>query len=71
VCFLPALLIAGQYWSSTVVSLLGVVYLLGRLLYRRSYLIDPDKRVVGFLLTAVPTFLLLIGALVGAVLGRA
>jgi len=69
VCFLPALLIAGRFWSPTLVSLLGVVYLAGRLVYRRAYLMDPSKRVPGFLLSVVPTFLLLIAALAGALIG--
>lgn len=70
VCFLPALLIAGNYWSPTLVSLLGVVYLIGRLVYRRAYVADPTTRGVGFLLSVIPTFLLLIAALVGALFGH-
>lgn len=68
-CFLPALLIAGQYWSPTIVSLVGAVYLVGRLVYRSAYLTDPAKRGPGFALSAVPTLLLLVAALVGALIG--
>ena len=66
--FLPALFIAAQYWRPEAVAAVGVVYLLGRIVYRRSYLNDPAKRQLGFLMTVVPTFILLGAGLVGAVL---
>lgn len=66
VCFLPALLIAAQYWSSVFVSLVGVVYLVGRLVYRQSYIKDPSKRTAGFLLSLIPTVILMVAALSGA-----
>ena len=70
ICFLPALLLANVYWSDTFVALVGFVYLLGRLVYRHSYISDPSKRAMGFLLTLVPTLVLLIAAMIGAVMGK-
>ncbi|MDI5983390.1 MAPEG family protein [Halomonas sp. M4R5S39] len=64
--FLPALLIAGLYWPNTIIAGIGVVYLVGRFLYRQLYIADPAKRGPGFLLTVIPTFTLLAAALVGA-----
>ena len=69
VCFIPALLLANVYWSDTFVALVGVVYLVGRLIYRQSYVADPSKRTLGFMLTLIPTLVLLIAALIGAVMG--
>ena len=66
--FLPAMFIAAQYWPAKAVAAVGVVYLLGRFVYWRSYLNDPTKRQLGFLITVVPTFILLGASLVGAVL---
>ena len=66
VCFLPALLIAAAYWPQTYVAAVGVVYLVGRTLYRQAYVADPAKRATGFLMTVLPTFLLLGAGLVGA-----
>lgn len=63
--FLPALFIAGSYWSNLVVLPLGVVYLVGRTMYQRSYTANPESRAAGFLLTVVPTFLLLLLSLLG------
>ena len=66
--FLPAMFIAAQYWPATAVAAVGVVYLLGRIVYWRAYLSDPTKRRLEFLMTVVPTFILLGASLVGAVL---
>lgn len=68
--FLPSLLIAAQYWSGAMVAGIGAVYLLGRVLYRQAYVADPGKRQLGFILTALPTAVLMVIGLVGAVLGR-
>ena len=67
VAFLPALLIASVYWSNTVIATIGAVYLVGRLLYRQQYLANPAKRAPGFLLSVLPTVVLLIAAAAGAV----
>ena len=66
--FLPGLFIAAQYWSNMLVAGIGLVYLIGRLVYRQSYIADPAKRGPGFLLTVIPTFTLLGLGLFGAVL---
>ena len=67
VCFLPALLIAAAYWPQTYVAGAGAVYLVGRTLYRQAYVSNPAKRGLGFLLTFLPTALLVLAGLVGAV----
>lgn len=66
VCFLPAVLIAGAYWPQPYIAAIGFVYLVGRLIYRASYLRDPSKRTIGFLLTVIPTFSLVAAGLSGA-----
>ena len=68
ICFLPALLIAAVYWPQGYVAAAGVVYLVGRTLYRQAYVADPAKRGLGFLLTFLPTTLLVLAGLVGAVM---
>jgi glutathione S-transferase len=67
VCFLPALFLAAHYWSPIFAAVAGVIYLIGRLVYRQSYISDPSTRSLGFLLTIIPTFVLLAAALLGAV----
>lgn len=67
VCFLPSLLIAAIYWPGTYIAIIGVVYLVGRVLYWRSYVADPSTRSLGFILTLLPTLILLCAALIGAI----
>jgi glutathione S-transferase len=65
VAFLPALWLASRYWSPTWMAAIGAVYLVGRMLYRNSYVKDPASRGLGFMLTIAPTAVLLVATLVG------
>lgn len=67
VAFLPALFIAAVYWSHWLVVSLGIVYLIGRFMYQRSYVANPDSRAPGFLLSIAPVFVLLLMALLGVI----
>lgn len=66
VAFLPALFLAGKYWSQPAVAGLGAIYLLGRFIYWRAYMGAPKSRGLGFGLSSLPILLLLVAALVGA-----
>lgn len=68
VCFIPAALLAAVYWPQVYVAALGVVYLVGRTIFQIAYTADPSKRAVGFVLTFLPTTILVLAALVGAVM---
>ncbi|TFG98693.1 MAG: MAPEG family protein [Myxococcales bacterium] len=68
VVFLPALWLFGSYVSGGIGALIGVVFLVGRALYAFAYVEDPAKRSTGFMLTFVPTALLLLGGLGGALM---
>lgn len=65
VVFLPALWLAARYWSPAWVAAVGAVYLLGRLVYARSYIANPASRSMGYLLSMLPTMALLLATLVG------
>jgi glutathione S-transferase len=67
IAFLPGLWLAAKYWPPYYVAAVGAVYLVGRVVYLRGYVRDPKARHVGYLLSSVPTILLLLGALVGAI----
>jgi uncharacterized MAPEG superfamily protein len=54
-----------QWYGYEIAAALGVVWLIGRTLYARSYVKDPMGRSVGFMLTIMPSMLLLGGAVVG------
>jgi uncharacterized MAPEG superfamily protein len=66
VAFVPAIWLFGLYVDPTWAALLGLVYLVARVLYLRGYIADPAKREVGFALSVLPVFVLLAGALWGA-----
>lgn len=68
VAFLPALFLAAKYWSPVLVACVGAVYLLGRHLYWRAYVSQPNKRGTGFMLSVLPSLALALMALVGIVL---
>jgi len=66
VVFVPAMWLFGTYVDPTWAALLGLVYVVGRILYLRGYVADPAKREVGFGLSVLPVIALLLGALWGA-----
>lgn len=68
ICFLPALLIAAVYWPNTIIAAIGAVYIVGRFLFAALYTKDPGKRAAGFVLTILPTFILLGAAGLGAII---
>jgi glutathione S-transferase len=66
VVFVPAMWLFGLYVSPTWGAAIGVVYLVGRLVYLREYVTDPATRSLGFGLSVLPVLTLLVGALWGA-----
>jgi uncharacterized MAPEG superfamily protein len=67
IVFVPAIWLFGLYVSPAWGAAIGAVYLVGRIIYFRSYVADPAKREFGFGLSVLPILVLLVGALVGAV----
>lgn len=66
VMLVPALWLFARYLSAATAAGLGVLYLVGRLVYFVSYVKDPRSRTLGFALSSGPIALLLLGALAGA-----
>jgi glutathione S-transferase len=67
IVFLPGLYLFSHYFWPVVAAVLGVIYLVGREVYSATYVKDPSKREVGYGLTFLPTVILVLGGLVGAV----
>lgn len=67
VAFVPAIWLFGLYVSPRWAAALGLVYVVGRVLYLLSYVKDPAKREIGFALSVLPILVMLVGALWGAV----
>lgn len=65
IIFFPALWIFGYYVSATIGAGLGVLFLIGRLMYARGYVQHPDKRAPGFILGSLATLALILGGIIG------
>jgi glutathione S-transferase len=68
IVFLPALYLFSRYFNPLWAAGLGIVYLIGRQIYAATYVKNPAKRGLGYGLTLLPTVILLVGGLIGAVL---
>ena len=68
VVLLPSMWLFGMYVSPLWASGLGLLFVIGRVLYLTGYVEDPKKRGAGFGLSFLPTVILSLGALVGAIL---
>lgn len=65
--FLPGIVIFSLYSNPSIAAGLGIVWIIGRFIYLRAYTKEPESRGLGFALTALPSLVLLIGGLTGAV----
>jgi glutathione S-transferase len=68
VMFIPALWLFAEFVNPLWAAGMGVVYLIGRTVYRSAYVKDPNGRSTGFMMTALPTAVMLAWVLVDAVL---
>ncbi len=60
--FLAGLWLFALYWNEMVAAGLGVVWIVGRLIYSAGYMADPAKRSTGFLIQILACMVLLLGA---------
>ena len=67
VIYLPALWMFAVYWNDLVAAGLGLVWIVGRVIYMNAYVKDPASRSAGFGIQALGMFVLLFGALGGAI----
>lgn len=68
VIFLPLMWMFAHAVNATWAAGFGVVFLVGRFIYRAAYLKDPDSRSVGFAMTFLPSAVMAVWLLVVAVL---
>ncbi len=68
VAFIPALWMFAYLVNPLWGAGMGLVFIIGRFIYRSSYIKDPDARGMGFTITFVPTAVMLVWSLVAAVM---
>ena len=61
--FLPSLWLFAIYWNDMVAAILGVIWIMGRVIYALGYAAAPDKRELGFMIQLAAAAILLFGAL--------
>ena len=61
--FLPSLWLFAIYWNDMVAAILGVIWIVGRVIYALGYAASPDKRELGFVIQMAAAAILLFGAL--------
>lgn len=67
VVFIPAIWIFGYFVNPFWGAAIGLVFIVGRFIYRASYLKDPASRGLGFTITFLSTAILLVWSLFVAV----
>jgi glutathione S-transferase len=60
---LPSMWLFAIYWSPTVAALLGLLWIVGRVIYFVGYVAEAKKRFPGFFIQSLAAFALLLGAL--------
>jgi len=68
IVLIPALWIYAHYVNPLWGACMGVVYLIGRFIYRAEYLKDPSTRTLGFSLSFLPGAVMLVWVLIVAIL---
>ena len=68
VILIPSMWMFAQFWREDIAAGLGLVFVIGRQIYRGAYIKDPAGRSMGFSIGAMATVILLLGGLVGAVM---
>lgn len=61
--FLVPLWLFAIYWNDLVAAAVGLVWIVGRIVYQVGYVADPKKREAGFMIQALAVAVLLFGSL--------
>lgn len=62
IVFLPALWLCAHLGATTVATVAGIVFLVARPIYAMSYVRDPEKRTIGFVIGYLANIVLIVRA---------
>jgi glutathione S-transferase len=65
--FIPSILLFGLFLRPAIAAAIGVLYLIGRMIYLYTYVKDPKSRSLGFGLSMLPIMVLWVGGMIGAI----
>lgn len=65
---IPSMWIFASHVHAMGAAGLGFVYVIGRVIYSKAYVADPESRGIGFMVSMIPTVILMFGALIGAII---
>ena len=69
VVFIPAIYACAYYMNDLLAAVCGVGFLVGRMLYFRAYIVDPETRGPGMIVTMLSCVILIIAGIIGALRG--
>lgn len=66
IIFLPAIVLFAHYVNTYLAAALGALFVIGRAVYFQGYTKAAERRHLGFGLSVIPSLILLIGGIFGA-----
>ncbi len=66
VLFLPSLWLFSVFVSQPVGAMLGLLWIVGRILYVRGYYRKAEDRLLGFIIALLVSLILLVGGMIGS-----
>ncbi|MSP52028.1 MAG: MAPEG family protein [Alphaproteobacteria bacterium] len=67
IVFLPAIVLFANLVDGLAAAALGLIWVIGRVLYIPAYMREPESRGPGFTIAFVPQIILVLGSIAGAV----
>ena len=67
VLFVPSLWLATIYFQGWIVGVIGIIWLVGRVIYWPGYMANPSGRLPGFIISMLSTIALIILAIIGVI----
>lgn len=68
ILFIPSIIAFATYVHAEIAAGLGLVFIVGRIVYLKAYVKDPKSRELGYMLTILPCAVLILGGAIGAAL---